>query len=558
VTPDPRTGVKQLTRTPGEPLKPAVQRTYEAYFGADLSGVRVHADEPAAESARALGADAYTVGRHIAFGQGQYAPDSPAGRRLLAHELAHVAQQQAAEPDPTAVDSLPVASPGSAAERSAHQAANGQATAASIGTARSAIYRQATSPSQADPVNQATPGSKIKLDLGWLGLSGGGPQTNGQLVAIARFYMGQLESDLAEVESDGVKAQAQDWLQTIKDVLPYFDTHASEPIGAEMVPLINHEIDQLAAIRTAMQQDKDNQLREALRREHRAAESAADEAEAMQPKLDDAMRAAYRKGTTSSLKEAVSTTKSALSIGRNIRALAYGIATDIAGLDVPKGTVMTVDRWTSRIGSVKVTVVNVSKYTDMLATFGRGLTALNIALTVADRSKRATDAEQGMKDLNDVVGISTDLASLSPVSLPPHMSLYTTLWIKPALKVISKEIGVLVEELSEQNRVAVAVTGDLLYPGAEPGGQKMFDLMVAVMHADDVKGVPAISGDVADYFYEQREKLEVGAEEEVPTSGVLFWKKLDSDSARSWLFYHRRQVWAMLYGSMVVPRRPGR
>jgi hypothetical protein len=151
---------------------------------------------------------------------------------------------------------------------------------------------------------------------------------------------------------------------------------------------------------------------------------------------------------------------------------------------------IAVDRWTSRIGTVKVTVVNVSKYTDMLTKLGRGLTALNIALTVADRSKRATDAEQGMKDLNDVVGISTDLASL-PVSLPPHMSPYTTLWIKPALKVISKEMGVLVEGLSEQNRTAVAATGDLMYPGAEPGGQRMFDLMVTVMHAHDVAGVPA-------------------------------------------------------------------
>jgi hypothetical protein len=44
------------------------------------------------------------------------------------------------------------------------------------------------------------------------------------------------------------------------------------------------------------------------------------------------------------------------------------------------------------------------------------------------------------------------------------------------------------------------------------------------------------------YFYEHREKLEAGTEEDVPTSGALFWKKLDSDSARTWLFYHRRQV----------------
>jgi hypothetical protein len=213
---------------------------------------------------------------------------------------------------------------------------------------------------------------------------------------------------------------------------------------------------------------------------------------------------------------------------------------------------MTIDKWSSQIGSVKVTIVNVDKYTDMLSKLGRGLSALNIALTVLDRSKRATEVEQGMKDLNDVVSISTDLASFSPVSMPPHVSLITGLWIKPALKVISKQIGMLVEQLSDVNRASVEVTGDLMYPGAEPGGQKMFDLMVKVMQAKDLSGVPEIRGDVADYFYEHREKLEIGAEESVPTSGII-WKSLDEESARAWLFYHRQRVWAMFYGSMVIP-----
>lgn len=564
VGPNWRASVKKLTRTPGQPLEPAVRQTYEAFFGRDLSAVRVHADASAAESAQALSANAYTVGWHIAFGHGQYAPHSPTGKRLLAHELVHVAQLQTAGSRTDTVDSLPVASPGSAAERSADRIASGQAAGAIVGPAAAAIYRQATPSATADPAGQATrvtsatpapAGAKIKIDLGWL-VSGSQIQTNAQLAAVARFYAGQLESDLAEVESDSVKSQANEWLKTVKNALPYFEKHASEPINEAMVPLINHEIDQLTAIRAAMQEDKDNQLREALRREQRAAEKAADEVEAMQPKLDDAMRAAYRKGSTSSLKETVSTVKSALSIGRNIRALAYGIATDIAKLDVPKGTVMAVDRWTSQIGSVKVTVVNVSKYTDMLGTLGRGLSAINIALTVLDRSQRATEAEQGMKDLNDAVSLSTDLFSLSPMSMPPHMSLYMTLYLKPALKVISKEIGILVEDLSDQNRVAVAVTGNLLYAGAEPGGQPMFDLMVAVMHSQHLTDVPTVDGDAADYLYDHREKMEAGTEAEVPTSGSFFWKKLDSASARTWLFNHRRQVWAMFYGSMEIPRRP--
>ncbi len=62
-------------------------------MGSDLSQVRLHTDARAAESAKALGARAYTLGRDVVFASGQYAPLHESGRRLLAHELAHVAQQ---------------------------------------------------------------------------------------------------------------------------------------------------------------------------------------------------------------------------------------------------------------------------------------------------------------------------------------------------------------------------------------------------------------------------------------------------------------------------------
>src|SRR5688572_22255751 len=58
----------------------------------DFSGIRVHTDPAAAASARAIGALAYTAGSDIVFGEGQYAPETTAGRRLLAHELVHTVQ----------------------------------------------------------------------------------------------------------------------------------------------------------------------------------------------------------------------------------------------------------------------------------------------------------------------------------------------------------------------------------------------------------------------------------------------------------------------------------
>lgn len=65
----------------------------EPRFGRDLSHVRVHVDPAAADSARALSAQAYTVGSDVVFGAGRFAPASRDGRRLLAHELAHAVQQ---------------------------------------------------------------------------------------------------------------------------------------------------------------------------------------------------------------------------------------------------------------------------------------------------------------------------------------------------------------------------------------------------------------------------------------------------------------------------------
>jgi Domain of unknown function (DUF4157) len=61
--------------------------------GHDFSRVRVHTDAHAAASASAVGARAYTVGDHIVFGAGRFSPATPTGRRLLAHELTHVLQQ---------------------------------------------------------------------------------------------------------------------------------------------------------------------------------------------------------------------------------------------------------------------------------------------------------------------------------------------------------------------------------------------------------------------------------------------------------------------------------
>jgi hypothetical protein len=90
--------VREVLRSPGQPLDSATRVFFEPRFGHDFSQVRVHADSRAGDSASAVGALAYTVGANVVLASGQYKPHTATGRQLLAHELTHVAQQRSHEP----------------------------------------------------------------------------------------------------------------------------------------------------------------------------------------------------------------------------------------------------------------------------------------------------------------------------------------------------------------------------------------------------------------------------------------------------------------------------
>lgn len=87
--------VHDVLRSPGQALLPATRAFMETRFGHDFGSVRIHTGSSASDAARAVDARAFTFGRDIVFGAGQYAPHAAEGRRLLAHELTHVIQQGA-------------------------------------------------------------------------------------------------------------------------------------------------------------------------------------------------------------------------------------------------------------------------------------------------------------------------------------------------------------------------------------------------------------------------------------------------------------------------------
>lgn len=86
--------VHEVLRSPGQPLDAETRAYFEPRFGHDFSQVRIHTDARAVESAQAVNALAYTVGRDVVLGRRVYVPNTLEGRKLLAHELAHVVQQR--------------------------------------------------------------------------------------------------------------------------------------------------------------------------------------------------------------------------------------------------------------------------------------------------------------------------------------------------------------------------------------------------------------------------------------------------------------------------------
>ena len=109
----------------GSPLDASTRSSMESAFGASFEGVRVHTDERASRSAESVGANAYTVGSDVVFRSGQFDPGTAGGQRTIAHELAHVVQQQKGPVDGTdAAGGIRVSDPSDRFERAADQTAD--------------------------------------------------------------------------------------------------------------------------------------------------------------------------------------------------------------------------------------------------------------------------------------------------------------------------------------------------------------------------------------------------------------------------------------------------
>jgi hypothetical protein len=118
---NPLPAVRNVIEAPGRPLGAPTRA--RPGFGHDFANVRVHTDQAAAEAADAVGARAFTVGEHVVFNSGEFSPGTVGGERLIAHELAHVAQQREGPVAGVEVaDGVSISEPGDPFERAADAA----------------------------------------------------------------------------------------------------------------------------------------------------------------------------------------------------------------------------------------------------------------------------------------------------------------------------------------------------------------------------------------------------------------------------------------------------
>ena len=198
--------VNDALRTPGQSLDMQTRSAMESRFGHNFTNVRVHTDEHAAESARAVNASAYTVGDEIVFGAGQYAPTTPQGQYLIAHELAHVVQQNGS---PVGVQPLSLEPDNSQAERQASSAA----TAVLFGHSAPGLSRVTNEPRVRRSVLGAVGGGLLGAGLGaGLGFLVGGPigaVVGGLIGGLAGLIVGETATAGARALDSTEEAEAR-------------------------------------------------------------------------------------------------------------------------------------------------------------------------------------------------------------------------------------------------------------------------------------------------------------------------------------------------------------
>ena len=351
-----------------------------------------------------------------------------------------------------------------------------------------------------------------------------------QIASFLEFLRAAVEKDQNGVEVDASMKTRGDLLITeATSWADYLKSKGSASISAEDAASIKAFLSELGQFRKDLAWARGAPARAELRRAKREAEDLARRYEELRPHLDEAMRMAFKADEESLLADLADKAGTGLDIGLGIHELSRDISEWIAS-------------------SMDVELAEASKFTRALSLANKGLAAISLAVTLTQK-QATTELEEGAREIGAAASAFSALVTLT--SLPPHVALYADLYLVPMTKVCVALIGKLAEYAHEENRSWVELEGEPLNFAVEPGGEKMWKYMVAVMKAGDK--LPAIPADVKSYFLHHRDEFAAGARGELPVEGWVF-KDIDEKEFPSWLRAHRAAVWAMLYGSWRVPR----
>ena len=216
----------------GQTLDRETRNFFEPRIGHDLGSVRIHTDDAAAESARSINARAYTLGTDIVFGSGEYAPHSESGRRLIAHELAHVGQQSgpaaAGKPPVIARVALTPADVNTLADSLHDAITSATADEELIYVALQKLERDATAISSLKAAYKKNHKTDLVTDLG--------SRLKGQSLALAKTLLGIKGGLAVSTKAPSTTAEFEKVAKTINTALTGKTTDA-EAVYAAILPL---------------------------------------------------------------------------------------------------------------------------------------------------------------------------------------------------------------------------------------------------------------------------------------------------------------------------------
>jgi len=475
------------------------------------------------------------------FGAGAYQPGSERGRQTLAHELTHVTQQRGGSASGAVQpDSLVVGDPGDRFEREAEAAAAGIGGPVSQ-TAGPAIQRQPKAPAAVDETAPTTP-----FELGEFQNIG----TYESAAMVIRYWAAVLQSDADQNTKDGL-AVPTDVAEIVKAAHENDRVWAgggTEPLDKGNEKVLRDWFDKYAR---AINSVRSEQAAEAARRvratvdEMRKVQAAM---EAAEPALRERQRSAFRAGSESELlktADAIATiVDTALTTKTTIEeAMAFSDSLRFLGGTGP-GKIIDLS------GKVSGVLEIAEKVNKWYAAFQLARTALDLM------SPDKTSSAGGMKGVSAMATVMSAGGTLLGASA--GFTLYSNLYIGPMVSACLDQLKRIEDTLSRTTNRAWIQMGEFEYVNwsIEPGGREMFDYMLQVMRASSGADMPIPRGKANDYLVDNEDDFEagIGGKDGMPMTGHWFWRDTDDDSIRQWLFRHRRDMWAMLYGDCPVPR----